>query len=211
MSSFDAHPETLTLLCEDSRGRSAGTVTQYFDGPDGLPCDEVFPGEMASLRKAGRRVVEIGRLAIAPEHRRSRVLLLRMINALFIYSVRVKAYTDFVIEVHPCHTEFYRQRFGFEALSSPRACPRVEDAPAVLLRLDLKLYLHQMKAHDAPDPKHQPQPRMWYNKFIPLHEEPRIQNILADQRRSMSLSEARYFRLNWCQKVLRHKATHQTQ
>ncbi len=193
VDSFDADPETVTLLGEDTRGRDAGTVSLYFDSSKGLPCDEIFARETAILRAAGRRIVEVGRLAITKEYQHSRILLLRMINAIFIYAVRLKGHTDFVIEVHPDHAGFYCRRIGFEVLGPPRPCPRVRGAPAILLRLDLNLYVQQMEARDLPGSRCRCDPRLWYSRFIPLSEEPRVQAILARQQRSMSPEEARHF------------------
>ena len=44
---------------------------------------------------------------------------------------------DFVIEVNPRHVNYYRRLLCFEVLGQERPCPRVQGAPAVLLRVDL--------------------------------------------------------------------------
>ncbi|MCK6470281.1 MAG: hypothetical protein L6R28_00930 [Planctomycetes bacterium] len=194
VAQHDADPETLTLLAEDAHGRAAGTMTLYFDGPRGLPCDAIFRDEIDALRDGGRRPVEVGRLAIAPEHRQAQLLLRRLINLIFIYAKRVKDFTDFVIEVNPRHVAFYRRFLKFEEFGAERPCPRVEGAPAVLLRLDLDFYAKTLAAREAgtlsPDLA-----RTLYAKFLPLAEEPRAAAFLARQQRAMSRSEARAFGL----------------
>lgn len=193
----DADPETLTLLAEDAQGRAAGTMTLYFDGPRGLPCDAIFRGELDALRAQQRRPVEVGRLAIAPEHRQAQLLLRRMINLIFVYTKRVKDFTDFVIEVNPRHAPFYRRFLKFEQLGEERPCPRVEGAPAVLLRADLDVYAGVVAAREAgtlsPDLA-----RTLYAKFLPLAEEPRAAAFLARQQRAMTRAEARAFGLGAC-------------
>lgn len=193
----DADPETLTLLAEDARGRAAGTMTLYFDGPRGLPCDAIFREELDALRSAGRRPVEVARLAIAPEHRQAQLLLRRLINLIFIYAKRVKGFTDFVIEVNPRHAAFYRRFLKFEPLGGERPCPRVEGAPAVLLRADLDVYAGVLAAREA-GALPPGLARTLYAKFLPLAEESRAAAFLARQQRPMSPAEARAFGLAAC-------------
>lgn len=190
----DADADTLTLLAEDAHGRAAGTMTLYFDGPRGLPCDAIFRGELDALRATGRRPVEVARLAIAPEHRQAQLLLRRLINLNFIYAKRVKGFDDFVIEVNPRHVAFYRRFLKFEQLGPERPCPRVEGAPAVLLRLDLDVYAKALAAREsgalAPDLA-----RTLYAKFLPQADEPRAAAFLARQQRAMTRAEVRAFGL----------------
>ena len=43
-----------------------------------------------------------------------------------------------IIEVHPRHAGFYKRMLGFTEIGGEKACPRVNDAPAVLLHLDMR-------------------------------------------------------------------------
>src|SRR4051812_34238502 len=56
---YDAEPTTLTVLIVDGDGLPVATATLVYDGDGGLPCDRLFPAEMACLRERGRRVLEV--------------------------------------------------------------------------------------------------------------------------------------------------------
>jgi len=141
---YDARPETLTVLVEDSRGQAAGTTSLVFDSAAGLPCDEIYGPEVAELRSHGRRLVEVTRLAISEDHARSKMLLTLLCNVPFAYSMRVGGCTDLVIEVNPRHVAYYVRLLKFDVLGPERECPRVQGAPAVLLRADLGMYEAEM-------------------------------------------------------------------
>lgn len=183
--------KTITLLAEDASGRAAGTVTLAFDGPDGLPSDEIYGPELDALRAKGRCLTEVTRLAIHDRHARSKGLLLQLLNFISIYARRFRQDTDFVVSVNPRHAAFYRRLLDFEPAGPERPCPRVRNAPAVLLRLDL------VKA----DPKRhacQGRDRTLYRYSSPPEEEAVIVNLFrkaldhaSDARRESALREAR--------------------
>jgi len=137
VSPFDDDPTTFTLLVEDAQGRAAATITLAFDSAAGLPCDEIYGAELDGLRADGRRLSEVMRLAIDEAHAHSRALLVNMFILCSVFARRVRKSSDFVIEVNPRHVAFYRRMLAFEPAGPERLCPRVQDAPAVLLRLDL--------------------------------------------------------------------------
>jgi len=83
--------------------------------------------------------VEVTRLAIAPEHTRSKLLLVRLFNFIYIFARKVNGYDDFLVEVNPRHVAYYRRLLLFEVLGPERPCPRVLGAPAVLLRVELAM------------------------------------------------------------------------
>jgi hypothetical protein len=136
---FDADPLTFTLLAQDQFNRDAATMTLIFDSSAGLPCDEIYGAELNELRQENRRLVEVTRLVIADEFQHSKLLLIRMINFIYIFSRRIKGFDDFVIEVNPRHVAYYTRLMHFERFGPERPCPRVQNAPAVLLRLDLSV------------------------------------------------------------------------
>ena len=136
-SAFDASPTTFTLLVEDEHGREAATVTLVFDSENNLPCDEIFAPELTALRGQGRKLVEVTRLAIDEAHTGSKQLLVVLFNFIFVFARRIRGFDDFVIEVNPRHVNYYRRLLLFEVAGSERPCPRVNGAPAVLLRVDL--------------------------------------------------------------------------
>lgn len=137
-AAWDARPETFTLLAQDAAGRDAATISLVFDGPAGLPCDELFAGELAPLRTQGRQLVEVTRLAIDKAHTSSKLLLVRLFNFIYVHARRMRGYDDFVIEVNPRHVTYYIRLLMFQALGPERPCPRVNGAPARLLLLPLE-------------------------------------------------------------------------
>jgi hypothetical protein len=193
----DGDPGTFTLLADDGHGNDLGTITLVFDGPAGLPCDEIFRAELAPLRARRRRLVEVTRLAMDRRSRGDRMLLTRMINLICVYARRAARATDFVIEVNPRHAGFYERFLLFNALGADRPCPRVGGAPARLLRLDLGLQDRACReASERPRTGHASPPRNLYARFIPYEREEAVSRALAEAHRPMSADEQRYFGLS---------------
>lgn len=149
VNAFDARPDTFVLLVEDTACRAAATVTLVFDGDraetPGLPCDEIFAEELAPLRREGRKLTEVARLVMAPEQAGGKTLLLSLFRTIFAYTYRIRKFDDFVIEVNPRHAPFYQRLLCFDLLGPERPCPRVNNAPARLLRLNLKRFDEQVR------------------------------------------------------------------
>lgn len=190
---FDALPHTLTLLVEDAQGRDAATITLVFDSPAGLPCDEIYARELGALRAQGRRLVEVTRLAIAPEHTRSKQLLVRLFNFIYIFARKVKGSDDFVIEVNPRHVAYYRRLLEFEVAGPERPCPRVQGAPAVLLRLDL--FRPEREVRRIGGTGAAARERTLYPYFYSWLEEGAVAEFLARRHLPMTAEERRYFGL----------------
>jgi hypothetical protein len=132
-----ALPQTRTFvgLVDDE---VTSTVSLFFDGPLGLPLDEVFPEPLADLRDRGLRLGEVGLLADRrAELKRAIPALLRMMKHVF-WTARNAPLDALVIAVRPHHAGFYRKLLCFEQLAGPRPHPDVQDAQALLLELDLK-------------------------------------------------------------------------
>lgn len=107
------------------------TLTVGCDSPTGLLADALYASELAGLRRAGRTVCEVSRLAVDPEHR-SPGLLNSLWQAAHRYGREFFAAHDVVIEVNPRHAAYYQRCLGFRQLGRLRHCRRV-DAPALLL------------------------------------------------------------------------------
>lgn len=194
VSPYDAQAQTLTLLIEDFSGQDVATVTLTFDSPSGLPCDEIFGLEIDTLRAQGRKVVEVTRLAMEECHAHSKTLLVCLFNFIYVFARRVRADSDFVIEVNPRHVSYYNRLLLFEVQGSERPCPRVQGAPAVLLRLDLSVPEREGKRVRGAGP--QANERSLYPHFYSWLEEGAIAEFLAKRQQPMSEAEARYFRLD---------------
>jgi hypothetical protein len=172
---FDEDPATLVLYMEDLQGERAGTVSLYYDGPKGLPCDELYGDELDELRRRGRRPVEVTRLAVSELHRRNPVVLARLFNFIFLHAYVVRRQTDFVIEVNPRHVRYYEKTLCFQPIGPERPCPRVGGAPAVLMRLDLDIPHHEVARIGGlylHNPHHAE--RLLYANFYPPPIEPEI-------------------------------------
>jgi hypothetical protein len=136
----DAHhqqlrPDCITLVAS-SCNEVFGTVTLRLDGADGLLADALYRDELSFLRNGDARLCEITKLAVDTHHNTKEVLG-ALFHLIYIHGRLVHGMTDVVIEVHPRHAGFYRRMLGFTTIGAQKACPRVNDAPAVLLHLDL--------------------------------------------------------------------------
>lgn len=178
----DLRPRTFTLLAEDKQGASAATVSLVFDDANGLPCDALYCEELDSLRAVGARVAEVTRLAIADAHAHDRPLLARLFNLIYIYAYHLERCTHFVIEVSPRHVAFYRRLLCFKVLGAERPCPRVSDAPAVLLVLD---FSKSLAVRNNPCFA-----RTLSTLFFPEKEERALARGLGAAHRPMSQAEA---------------------
>jgi hypothetical protein len=191
VSTFDADAHTFTLLAEDSNGRAAGTVTLAFDCGTGLPSDEIYGPELTQLRRDGCRLSEVVRLAIDEAHAHSKSLLVNMFILCSVYARRVMNYSDFVIEVNPRHVTFYKRMLSFEPAGPERLCPRVQDAPAVLLRLNLKAQEEVIGRVGGTNSYSNG--RSLYAHFCSLQEELPIAEFLNRLQQPMSAEDAAYF------------------
>jgi N-acyl amino acid synthase FeeM len=114
---------------------TVGTLTVGVDAGHGLVVDEANREMVDGLRRIGRRVVELRRLAVRDEIG-AKVVLAHLFRAAYLVGRVLHDATDVLIEVNPRHASFYRRIFGFVGLGDEWICTRV-NAPAVLLRLDI--------------------------------------------------------------------------
>lgn len=117
-------------------GAIVGTLTLRFDGPQGLCADENYGETVDALRRAGRDVCEVTRLALEPGVDSCSVLA-ALFALTFLVSRHLHGATDIFVEVNPRHAVFYRKILGFVVAAGRSICPRVM-APAVLMRLELE-------------------------------------------------------------------------
>lgn len=166
------NPHRLTL--EASSGQHlAGTLTLGLDSKEGLLVDKLYEQEIRSLRMRGRNICELSKLAIDPLHS-SKELLASLFNLAYIYGRIVHKASDFVIEVNPRHTGYYKRLLGFCQIGEMRTCQRV-NAPAVLMHLELDYVDAQVSClAGSRDPKQ----RSLYAYFLAKPEEHRVANTL---------------------------------
>ena len=119
-------------------GQIQTTFTAIHDSDAGLPLDAVYPTELATLRREGRQLSEIGLFADRRESIGRCVTALLELNRLaFHYTHRSDA-TSIVIGVHPHHAGFYKRLFGFEAAGDVRTYSAANGKPVVLMHLPLR-------------------------------------------------------------------------
>jgi hypothetical protein len=121
-----------------SAARVIATVTLVPDSVLGLPMDALYGAELRPLRAAGRRLAEVSALAAAEGT--GPVTIAHLMSRLVLYAEGLGRVDDLCVTVHPRHTRFY-ERLGFTRLGSVKQYAAVNGAPAVALRLDLRVAL----------------------------------------------------------------------
>lgn len=128
-------PETCVFLFKSYR-TVLSTMSFIPDSPEfGLPMDDLYKSEVDVLRRAGRKVVEIGSLATVA-HRRGQNIIMFLAKAMFQFAISTGT-DDVCITVNPKHTRFYKSIFLFEPFGEKRYYDKV-GAPAVALRVDMR-------------------------------------------------------------------------
>jgi hypothetical protein len=112
-----------------------GTLTLGLDGPLGLRAEAAYGAVIDRFRRAGRRVCELTRLALA-ERIDTKPVLASLFSLAHAVGRTVHDVTDVFVEVNPRHVEFYSRVMGFAVAAGETFCERVR-APSVLLQLEL--------------------------------------------------------------------------
>ena len=128
------HPQRKTFLAS-SGDQILGTLSILLDSNTGLVADGLFKPELDRYRKLGRRVCELGKLAISQAGNSNEVAT-ALFNMAYLYGRTIYHVSDTFIEVNPRHVSFYRRLLGFDVVAKGRHCPRV-NAPAILMHLDV--------------------------------------------------------------------------
>lgn len=119
-------------------GEVVATISLILDSKLGLPMECIFGAELAALRAQGRRLAEVGALAVKKEHRGNGLVML-VYKTMWAAAVRLLEVQDLVVAVHPDAQPAYTSPLRFVPLSAGvRRYPGLEaNALAVGLRLDL--------------------------------------------------------------------------
>lgn len=140
----DADNTHLTVVA--SRDETVfGAMSVRLDSTRQLLADDLYPDELACLRRQGAQLCEFTRLAVETQ-RGAREILATMFHLAYMHARLIHRMTDVVIEVNPHHAPFYRRMLGFLQIGERRICPRVA-APALLMRLDLAYADEQIGIH----------------------------------------------------------------
>jgi hypothetical protein len=129
---------TTTMFRVTTAAGVVATVSLVPDSVLGLPMDALYAAELRPVRAAGRRVAEVSALAAAPGT--GPVTMAQLMSWLVLYAEGLGRVDDLCVTVHPRHVRFY-ERLGFLRLGSVKPYAAVNGAPAVALRLDLRVAL----------------------------------------------------------------------
>ena len=125
-----------TVFTAHAHGRLVGTLSLMEDCPLGLPMECVHAEEVARRRAMGRRLAEVGTLAVAPEARGA-VASFLLYNIMFRWARHHRGVDDLMVAVHPRGEDAYRKVLLFEKLGPCRQYVSLGNAASVPLALDL--------------------------------------------------------------------------
>jgi len=183
-------PESQTFIIKEEESL-IGTITLVPDSPCGLPMEAIYPEEIASLRRPGRKLAEVSLLALDLRLFGKKSFSLtdfqklsttfKLFKGLFDYSQQVLGITDIVISMHPKHQGLY-QYLLFRTIGDIRAYSAACDKPAVAMHLDVLEALKNVPKNKgigeyflkAPtDPQYLKQQFIWepssFEKFLTQH------------------------------------------
>lgn len=145
---------------------AAGTLTLRLDSSEGLLADALYQQEINDFRAQGRRVCELSKLVLDPQHGLKEMIAV-LFQFAYIYARNICQTTDFFCEVNPRHALPQKRMFGFQQIGERKTCPRV-NAPAVLLHLDAD-YIKQQTANSQG--RTDQKTKNLYHHFLSQHEE----------------------------------------
>jgi hypothetical protein len=149
VSVHDMMPETTSLLVERRTGGSdagdaVASLTMIPDGPMDLPLDRLARTSLNSLRVAGRRPVELAKLATvastelhAGGGRTPREeILLHLFRLAYLAALRLDGATDLVVAVAPYQERYFRRVLLFDRMPEDQGTGQ---ALSIALRLPLEV------------------------------------------------------------------------
>lgn len=133
---YHALPDTRTLVAKLD-GQVVATFSIVLDNSLlGMPMEDVYPDEIAGLRKNGQRLLETTTLAEASLSVREFIqVFITLIKLGMQYHTSLGGDT-YVIAVNPRHRNFYTKILGFVPLGPRRSYSAVQDAPAEAFWVD---------------------------------------------------------------------------
>ena len=122
-----------------------GTVSIFPDSAAGVPCESLYPEEVAKLREQGIKFAEVGLLAVDIDKstnrkyslaNRAKMAPLFMLFKILLNYAFYHGTSHLLIMVHPRHEELYRF-LGFKPFAEPKPYEGACGNPAVPMMLDL--------------------------------------------------------------------------
>lgn len=192
VNDYDANKDTTILIVKDISNNVVGSVTLVFKNEDSIPAEKIYYDEINALSATGKKIAELSRLVISPDYRNSKEIILLLFNYLSIYAFRNKNYDYLTIQVNPRHKAYYEKLLNFKEIGGEKLCPRVQNAPAVLMLLKLGDFFAnpsrfiETNNSDKKD-------RTLYNYFLKPDQENLVVYYLAKQAKPISQEEKIYF------------------
>jgi ribosomal protein S18 acetylase RimI-like enzyme len=145
---YDALPEMATFVAfSEQFDRTIGVLSVLADQTAlGLPGDQAFSAEIASLRRAGAKLCEVTNQAVAPGFRKTGVCT-ELMRAGMAHALAAGCNTAIAI-VSPSHAAAYRL-LGFQQIGTVRSYSLTANDPVVALWLDIDQFRIQ-KIHQDP-------------------------------------------------------------
>jgi hypothetical protein len=130
---------TAAVFVARAHGEVVATVSLLQDSELQLPCDELYGGELRTLRAAGLRVAEVSALAVSEAHRSVALEAVRaLVHVVGVYGRDLADMDHLCIAVHPRHASFYERCLQFRRFGGLKPYGAVNGAPAIGLLLDLR-------------------------------------------------------------------------
>lgn len=192
IQNYDFNEETTILIIQDKQKNIVGTVTLVFDGTTYLPAEKIYRDELNILRNKKEKIVEISRLVVDSKFKNSKEILLLLFNYLYIYSYHVKKYTCLAIEVNPRHIAYYQTLLDFIPIGKQKACPIVQNAPAILMYIPL-IHGENKFLRLSNNSEGEKNSRTLYNYFLKPDQQILAANYLKKQAKPMTQEEKMYF------------------
>jgi hypothetical protein len=191
---YDSNSETVIFIVQDQQKNIAGTATLVFDGVSKIPAENIYASELDELRASGCTLTEASRLVISPDYRNSKEIIILLFNYILIYIYHVKGFNALTIQVNPRHKQYYKSLLNFNEIGDEKACPQVQNAPAVLLHLPMSKYQSEIK-HLADINSAGKKERSLYQHFLRSEQESLVAYYLEKQTQPISAYEKQYFGL----------------
>jgi len=119
------------VILGEKMGQTVCTASAVLDSDRGLPLDSYYKKELDQLRRADRKLIEIGLLADArgSKNMQEIVDLLQCVAKFGVHN----NHHDYVIGVNPRRLNFFKEVFGFKPYGAPKDYEKLKAAPVVLL------------------------------------------------------------------------------
>ncbi len=135
--SLEHTPETSVMIALEHKD-VMGTVSVTIDGPCGLNVDRDFSKAVQSVRREGRRLGAVWRMATRHSLRSERRVLMALMHAGVCQAFDRQELDTFLIVVHPRHESAYRRLLDMRTVARSAETGGLKNAPGVLMRCDLE-------------------------------------------------------------------------